>query len=151
MHRFPARTRFEIRRSDAHRRTQGGAVPYDSQAAVVAHIGPLMRVGSPRISVFESACEMFVLRRHPRPQTECAVHVNPCTLLMRPSANLFGWIKRAGVHISRLDAHNGSLGKPRQFVLTHAPLAVCFNRGHALPSETCQTQCFEDLKRAPLR
>src|SRR5882724_3014200 len=88
MHRFPARTRFEIRRSDAHRRAQRGAVPYDSQAAVVAHIEPLMRIGSPRIGVFEPACEMFVLRRHPRPQTECAVHMNPRALLMRAHAQI---------------------------------------------------------------
>src|SRR6266403_3389443 len=87
---------------------------------------------------------MFVLRRHPRPQTECPVHVNPRTLFVSPCADLFGWIKRARIHISRLDADDGSFGKTRQFVLTHAPLAVCFNRGHALPSETCQAQCFED-------
>src|SRR5713101_5461047 len=109
MNRFPARTWFEIRRSDAHRRSQRGPIPHDGQAAVVAHVGPLVRVRGPGIRLLETAGKMFVLRGHPRPQTECAVHVNPGTLLMRPYADLFSWIKRAGIHISRLDAHNGSL------------------------------------------
>src|SRR6267378_8495690 len=103
-----------------------------------------MRVRGPGISLLETADKVLVSGGHARPQTECPVHVNPRTLLVSPCADLRGWIKRACVHISRLDAHNRLFGKPGQSVIAHAPLAVCFDRSHTLPSETGQAQCFKD-------
>ena len=77
MHRLAARTRFQIGSRNAHRRTQRSAVSDDSQTAVVADIGPLMRVSGPRIGLIESLRQMLILWRDPGPQTERAIHVDP--------------------------------------------------------------------------
>src|SRR5258708_19612298 len=80
MHRLAARTGFEVRRRYAHRRPQRSTISDDGQAAVIADIGPLVRVSGPRISLVEPTRQVFVHRRNPGPQTERAIHMHPRAL-----------------------------------------------------------------------
>src|SRR5258707_9868228 len=106
MHRLAARTWFQIGSRNAHRRTQRCAIFDDRQAAVIADIGPLMRVSGPRISLIESLGQMFVLLRNPGPQTERSIHMHPRALFSCHFTDFPSWIERSRIYVSRLNADN---------------------------------------------
>src|ERR1700675_3096648 len=106
MHGLSPRTWFEIRRFDSHRRTQCSAISDDGHATVIADIGPLMRVGGPRIRLIESLRQMFVLLRDPGPQSEGAIHMHPCALCSCHSTDFPGGIESSRIYVARLNAPN---------------------------------------------
>src|SRR4029077_4094601 len=108
MHRLAARTGFEIRSGHSHRRTKRGTISDNDHAAVIADIGPLMRIRGPRISQIEALRQMFVFPRDPGPQSERAIHMYPRALLSCRLANLLGGIERARIYVPSLNAHNRS-------------------------------------------
>ena len=71
-----------------HGGAQCFSVAHDDDAAVVTDVGPFVRVGGPGVRLLEPARQMAVLWRSVRPQTECAVYVNPCALFLRARTNL---------------------------------------------------------------
>src|SRR5438270_13893376 len=91
-----------------HRGAQLGRMPAESDSRVIWHVEPLVGVEGPRVGVREPLNQMAASWRGERPQTEGAVHVNPGASLARSRAQLRSGIEGAGIHVSSLQAVNGT-------------------------------------------
>src|SRR5215469_10977561 len=127
--------RVKVSGRDSHGGTQSLCVFDDGQTAIVIDVRPFVRIGRPRIRHFESTPQVLIFQRDTNPKTECAVHVDPGSLIMRPRADGGCRIKGSRIYIACLNANNGVCGKLWQLLYANSSLLINLNRDHALTAQ----------------
>ena len=79
-----------------------------------------------------------------RPQAERAVHVYPGVGRLGARDDLRGGVKRAGVDVAGLKAHDRVVVEPRHPVDAHSASTIDRNADHALAPQAEQRQRLED-------
>ena len=103
-----AAMRYERRRR--HRGTVRVGIADRHEAAVVADVQPLVRVGRPRVGALEPATRCRS-RGNCRPQPERAVDVHPGIRVRSPRRRSAPRVEGAGVHVAGLGADDASGGR----------------------------------------
>src|SRR5262245_2486669 len=83
---------------------------------------------------------MGALRRGGGPDTERAISVYPCALLVRPGAEVCGGVERASVDVAGLDADNCWILELWKVLGADASLSVHWQAQHTLVAEACHAQ-----------
>src|SRR5579859_6710513 len=122
LHRLTFRQWAVVSSRDRHRPAKCRLIANDSDAAIVWSVEPLVTVGSPRIRLFKTRNQVAASGSCRCPQTERAVHVNPCPKALSNLTYLANRITGARIHISQLSADDRRASEFRNLGGEHAAL-----------------------------
>ena len=83
---------------------------YESVAGIVWDVEPFVAVGGPGIGVFHAVEEVAMRGARTDPESESAVQVNPCTVLLGERDQSLVVVESTRVEISGLEDNNCSGG-----------------------------------------